>query len=158
MKKRWITLIVALLLATVSAISTTIILAGGEDVKSSDFGRLSTKVAQILGLDEAVVDDAIKQARRELKDEAHQAKLDGYQQKLAAMVENGELTQEEADEKLEAAKPQSHYYFGLKKKIAYRYEDFQSKLTAMVENGELTQEEADEKLEATQLKSHYYHG
>ena len=155
MKKRWITLFVALLLATVSAISTTLILAGGEDVKSSDIGRLSTKVAQILGLNEAVVDDAIKQARRELKDEAHQAKLDGYQQKLATMVENGKLTQEEADEKLEVTQLKSHYYWGLKKKSAYRYEDFLSKLAAMVENGELTQEEADEKLEAAQQKGDY---
>ena len=100
MKRRWIMLLAVVLLATTSIISTTVILAGEEDAKPSGFDKLSTRVAAILGLDETAVDDAIKQARRELRDEALRAKLTAYEAKLAAMVEKGKLTQEQADEKL----------------------------------------------------------
>ena len=90
MKKRWITLLVAAaLVATSSAISTTVILEDAEDAESSGVDKLSSRVAAILGLDETVVADAIKQARRELKYEALEAKL-------TAMVEKGALTQERA--------------------------------------------------------------
>ena len=146
MKKRWMLLLVVLLLATTSTISTTAILAGGEDALSSGVDKLSSRVAAILGLDETVVDDAIKQARTELWDEALQAKLTAYEAKLAAMVEKGELTQEQADAKLEAFKSGSYDAAAWKMKAASKYEALQEKLAVMVAKGQLTQEQADEKL------------
>ena len=122
MKKLWITLLAAVLLATASAISTTVILAGGEDAESSGVDKLSIRVAAILGLDETIVDDAIKQARRELWNEALQAKLTTYEAKLTAMVEKGELTQEQANAKLAAFQSKSDYAAALKKKVASKAE------------------------------------
>jgi hypothetical protein len=51
----------------------------------------ASRVAAILGLDEAQVQDAMDQARREMQDEALKSKLD-------SLVEQGRLTQEQADE------------------------------------------------------------
>jgi hypothetical protein len=51
----------------------------------------TSRVASILGLDEATVQDAMDQAREEMQDEALKARLD-YQ------VEQGWITQEQADE------------------------------------------------------------
>ena len=145
MKKRWIAFLVVALLATASMISTTAILAGGDDAKPSGLDKLSSRVAAILGLDETVVDDAIKQARSELRDEALRAKLTVYEAKLAAMVEDGLLSQEHADEKLKAfqSEPKTAAW---EKKETSNDRALQKKLAAMVEEGELTQEEADEKL------------
>jgi hypothetical protein len=50
----------------------------------------ASRVASILGLDEAQVQDAMDQARREMQDEALKSKLD-------SMVERGWLIQEQAD-------------------------------------------------------------
>jgi hypothetical protein len=41
----------------------------GNEGGESNASKLATKVAEILGLDTAVVDDAIKQAREELEEE-----------------------------------------------------------------------------------------
>ena len=54
-------------------------------------GAFAARVADILGLDETTVQDAIDQARAEMQEEALQAKLD-------RLVENGHMTQEQADE------------------------------------------------------------
>ena len=51
----------------------------------------AARVADILGLDETTVQDAIDQAKAEMQEEALQAKLD-------RLVENGHMTQEQADE------------------------------------------------------------
>ena len=50
-----------------------------------------SRVAEILGLEEQVVEDAFTQAKQEMADE-------GIERKLAAAVESGRLTQEQADE------------------------------------------------------------
>ena len=152
MKKPWNTLLVVLLLAATLTISTTAILSGGEDTQASGVDKLSSRVAAILGLDETVVDAAIKQARAELRDEAVQAKLTAYEEKLAVMVEKGELTQEQADQKLEAIQSELNDGAPLKKKAASKYEAIEEKLAAMVEKGELTQEQADAKLEWIRAK------
>ncbi len=49
------------------------------------------RVAAILGLDEATVEDAFQQARKDQKTEA-------YREKLDRQVENGRITSEEAEE------------------------------------------------------------
>ena len=61
-----------------------------------------SRVAEILGLEEHTVQDAFTQARQEMMDES-------IENKLAAMVESGKLTQEQADEIQEwyDAKPDS---------------------------------------------------
>ena len=146
------------------------LLPQGNGEGDSNASKLATKVAEILGLDTAVVDDAIKQAREELRDEAIQKKLD-------ALVEKGRLTQEQADEYLNwiQSRPEGipaigKRFFG--KKGHHRgwkshggffgsrnyfngepsLEDIQKKLNTMVENGDITQEEADAKLKAVQAK------
>ena len=160
MKKRWITLLAVVLLAIGLSLSATVILAGRGDSGLFDTDKLSVRVAALLGLDETVVDDAIKQARRELWDEGLQAKLSIYEAKLTAMVKEGELTQEQADEKLAAFQSQTSDASAFKKKLATKTEGLQTKLgiydaklTAMVEEGVLTQEQADEKLKESLLKS-----
>ncbi len=61
-----------------------------------------SRVAEILGLEEQTVQDAFTQARQEMMDES-------IENNLAAMVESGKLTQEQADEIQEwyDAKPDS---------------------------------------------------
>lgn len=51
----------------------------------------AARVAEILGLDTAVVEDAFAQAKRDMQDEA-------IDRKLAKLVELGRITQEQADE------------------------------------------------------------
>ena len=67
--------------------------------------------------------------------------------KIQAAVENGKLTQEEADEKLlfmqEKIKKGPH---GKHHKPPMNIDKVKARIQAAVENGKLTQEEADEKL------------
>ena len=88
-----------------------------------------SRVAEILGLEEQTVQDAFTQAKQEMMDES-------IESKLAAMVESGKLTQEQADEIQEwyDSKPDSIGSWYAHPKM----------LTAMVESGKLTQEQADE--------------
>ena len=94
MKKRWIVLTATVAILALGALMTGAAFAqeAGTDGKSG-VGKLGARVAQILGLDETDVNDAIQQARTELRNEATQAKLD-------RMVEAGKITQEQADEYL----------------------------------------------------------
>lgn len=62
--------------------------------KQNPLQKLSSRVAEILGIDAAQVESAMQQARQELADERVQAKLQ-------RLVEAGRLTQEQADEYLE---------------------------------------------------------
>ena len=93
MRKLRIIIPLSIAVVAVAIISFSIALAQGNEGGDSNVSKLATKVAEILGLDTAVVDDAIKQAREELRDEAIQTKLN-------ALVEKGRLTQEQADEYL----------------------------------------------------------
>ena len=166
MRKLRIIIPIAIAVVVVTAIGFGVAFAQGNEKGDSNASRLAAKVAEILGLDAAVVDDAIKQAREELRDEA-------IQKKLNALVEKGQLTQEQADEYLNwiQSKPEgipaigkqsfgkmghhkgwkshgsffgSRNYFNGKPSL----EDIQKKLNTMVENGDITQEEAEAKLEA----------
>ena len=170
MKKLRIIIPLTIAVVAVAIISFSIALAQGNEGGDSNVSKLATKVAEILGLDTAVVDDAIKQAREELRDEAIQKKLD-------ALVEKGRLTQEQADEYLNwiQSKPEgipaigkrffgkSGHHRGWKSHGSVfgsrnhfngepSLEDVQKKLNAMVENGDMTQEEAEAKLKALQAK------
>ena len=172
MRKLRIIIPIAIAVVAIATISISVVLAQENEKGDSNASRLAAKVAVILGLDTAVVDDAIKQARRELRDEAGQKKLN-------ALVEKGRLTQEQADEYLNwiQSKPEGipaigkhsfgkmeHHkgwkghgrFFGppnyFKGESSFTMEDVQKKLNAMVEDGDITQEEAEVKLKAFQAK------
>ena len=168
MKKLRTIIPLSIAVVAVAIISFSIAFAQGNEGGDSNAGKLATKVAEILGLDTAVVDRAIKQAREELRDEA-------VQNKLNALVENGKLTQEQADEYLNwiQSKPEGipaigkqffgkmrHHkgwkshggFFGSRNdfKGEFSLEDIQKKLNTMVEDGEITQGEAEAKLKGLQ--------
>ncbi len=91
MRKRWV--IVSVVMAALAiAITGGAIMAQDEDEDSSK--TFAGRVAEILGLEEDTVADAMKQAKEDMRDEAVKAKLD-------ALVEAGEMTQEDADAYLE---------------------------------------------------------
>ena len=68
------------------------------------------------------------------------------------MVEKGELTPEDARQKLEALQSKLKDSVALKKKAAIDHQALEEKLAAMVEKGELAQEEADKKLECNKAE------
>ena len=168
MRKLQIIIPLVIAVVAVAVISFSIALAQGNEGGDSNASKLAIRVAEILGLDTAVVDDAIKQAREELRDEA-------IQKKLNALVEKGRLTQEQADESLNwiQSRPEGipaigkHFFgkrghhkgwkshggfFGSRNYFIGEpsYEDIQKKLNIMVEDGDITQEEAEAKLKALQ--------
>jgi len=159
---------IGIAVVAVTAISISVVLAQENEKGDSNASKLAAKVAVILGLDAAVVDDAIKQAREQLRDEAGQKKLN-------ALVEKGRLTQEQADQYLNwiQSKPEgipamekqsfekrghhrvwkSHRgFFGSRNNFGGKpsYKDVQKKLNAMIEDGDITQEEAVGKLKVLQ--------
>ncbi len=94
MKRRWIfvPLLVGLLVIGVTggAVFAQGVVTGGDSPAQSFVSR----VAAILGLEEAQVKDAFQQATGEMRDEAILRKLDH-------LVAQGRLTQEQADEYLD---------------------------------------------------------
>jgi len=172
MRKLQIVIPIAIAVVTVSVFSLAVVFAQGNEEGDSNASKLAIKVAEILGLNAVEVDDAIKQARRELRDET-------VQNNLNALVEEGRLTQEQADEYLDwiQSKPEGisaigkhsfgkrgHHrgwkghgrFFGppndFKGERSFNMEDVQKKLNAMVEDGDITQEEAEAKLKALRAK------
>ena len=91
--RRWL-LPAALVVALAIGITGGVALAQGNGQAGDSLGKsFISRVARILGLDEAKVQDAFKQAGREIEDEA-------VQQRLSGLVESGKLTQVQADEYL----------------------------------------------------------
>ena len=169
-RKLRIILPIAIAVVAVTTISLSVVLAQENERGDSSASRLTAKVAEILGLDAAEVDDAINQARRELRDEAIHKKLD-------ALVENGRLTQEQADEHLNRLQPRpegipaigKHFFGKMQQHKDWKghgrffgsrnyfngepsWEAIQKKLNAAVENGDLTQEEAEAKLKTLRIQ------
>ena len=95
MRKLLVVIPIAIAVVAVTIISVTVALAQENERGDTNTSRLAAKVAEILGLDAAEVDDAINQARRELRDEA-------IQNRLRVAVENGVITPEQARARLEA--------------------------------------------------------
>ena len=89
-RHRLFALLLAGLLA-LGAMGGVVLAQGGEEGGNSPLQGFASRVAGILGLDEVKVQDAFQQASTEMQDDA-------MQQKLARMVEQGKLTQQEADE------------------------------------------------------------
>ena len=150
---------IALLIVALSVISVTTLFAKEDGATTSAVTPFASKVANMLGMDEVKVSQVIEQAKSELQTER-------IGKKLSQMVEEGKLTQEEADEKLadlasdvEAngstwdnekmryARAVHARKKGFQKKLIGSKEGIEGKINQMVKRGELTQEEADEKLE-----------
>ena len=93
MKKVWLGIFALAVLLT-GAITVDVVAAqdtgGGEDPAPK---TILGKVAAILGLEEATVEDAFKQARKDQRTQA-------YKEKLDRRVENGIITSEAAEEQL----------------------------------------------------------
>ena len=95
MKRRWF-------LATILVGVLTLVLAGGAVMARANgtdgesiSNTLASRVAVILGLDEAQVQEALDQAAKELRRERQDQ---ASQQRLNRLVEQGRLTQQQADE------------------------------------------------------------
>ena len=89
MRKRWMIASFLVGLLTVGVAGGAVLANGDED--GSPITSFAARVAGILGIDQAQVEDAFKQAKQEMADERLQATLD-------AQVEAGRITQEQADE------------------------------------------------------------
>ena len=94
MKKRWIVLPMAVALLAIGAVTMGAALAHTGTNGDLPMSSFASRVAAILGLDEAQVQDAMDQARKELRDEVVESKLNTW-------VEQGRITQEQADAQLE---------------------------------------------------------
>ena len=90
-KRRWLYALILTGILVIGITGGAVLAHGGGENGDSPVKSFASRVAGILGLDESQVQDAFKQARAEVQDEALQAKLD-------KMVGKGRLTQEEADE------------------------------------------------------------
>ena len=97
LKKYWIGIFTAAALL-MGAITVGVVAAQdtgeGENTAEAENSAPKTilgRVAAVLGLDEATVEDAFQQARKDQKTEAYRDKLD-------RQVENGRITSEEAEE------------------------------------------------------------
>ncbi|MDA1189497.1 MAG: hypothetical protein O2854_07475 [Chloroflexi bacterium] len=93
-------LVVGMILGILAALSIGVGVAfasgpGGSGERLTDF---STRVASILGVDQAQVQAAMEQAQEEMRAEAEAAKLEALRTRLDALVEAGQITQAEADE------------------------------------------------------------
>ena len=93
MKKKWLFVPVLAGMLVLAVVGGTAFAQSENGDEGSPWSSFAGRVASILGLDEATVQDAMDQARQELQDEAVQAKLD-------SLVEQGRITQEQADESL----------------------------------------------------------
>ena len=95
MRKRWLFIPIVVLLVALGVVGGAVLaeqVSDGDKVRDDgDKKGFAGRVAEILGLDEETVADAMKQAKKEMHEEYVQAWLD-------KMVESGRITQEQADE------------------------------------------------------------
>ena len=131
MRKRWI--FVSLMVGALALVLTVgAVLAQSDDSDSdSRMGKFAERVASILGLETSQVQDAMEQAKTELRQE-------GLQEKLDSLVESGEITQEQADEfkTWVEAKPDGAF-MGF-----HHWKVDAEDLDSLVESGKITQEQA----------------
>ena len=95
MRKRWLFIPIVVLLVALGVVGGAVLaeqVSDGDKVRDDgDKKGFAGRVAEILGLDEETVADAMKQAKKEMHEEFVQAWLD-------KMVESGRITQDQADE------------------------------------------------------------
>ena len=160
MKKRWIVSSILVGLLAVGLAGGAVLAQATDDGtrdsdgegKSSRMGGVLARVAEILGVEQSEVEDAFDQA---ITEQAEQKAADG----LAALVEKGVLTQENADAIQDwlAARPEvafpvtrgfeawggGHHGKGFQRFGGEIDEKAAGLLAKLVEMGKLTQEEAD---------------
>ena len=144
MKKLAVGLAAAILVVLGVAGGTVLAQSADEDGEKKSF---ADRVAEILGLESDTVEDALKQARSEMKDERTNAWLD-------KAVEAEKITQEEADaysDWLDDRPEDVGEWFRFSYYPNAR-EDFEAKLDEAVEAEKITQEQADEHLERFDTK------
>ena len=132
MRRRWLFIpLVAVALAFVITGGAAVAQSGDSD-SDSTVGKFAERVASILGLEASQVQDAMEQASTELKDERVQSKLD-------SLVEDGTITQEQADEYKTwwDERPDGAFM-----RFHFRKLDADD-LDSLVESGKITQEQAD---------------
>ena len=76
MKKKWLFVPVLAGMLVLAVVGGTAFAQSENGDEGSPWSSFAGRVASILGLDEATVQDAMDQAKQELQDEAVQAKLD----------------------------------------------------------------------------------
>ena len=95
MRKRWLIIPVVVMVLAVALVGGVVLASGDSDRSENDVNGkaegFAYRVAEILGLEEGTVADAMKQASVEMHNERIEAWLD-------KMVESGKVTQEQADE------------------------------------------------------------
>ena len=149
--------------------------------KETPINKFLSKVASILGIEEETLTSAMEQAKQEIDDEAKEE----LKAELQAAVDSGEITQEQADEKLEGFdnRPKEWGKGNKKQKGFGKHEKgddirsqirdkkpnwpnkppldiakIQAELKKLVAEGEITQEEADEKLKELKNNNHGFPG
>jgi polyhydroxyalkanoate synthesis regulator phasin len=110
--------------------------SGGPHHAASE--QLMQRVAEILGVEEETLTDAFATAFHEMADEQFQARID-------ALVENEDLTQEQADQAVDwfTSRPMPTGHIALMAAATADTERLTKVLDRMVENEMLTQDEAD---------------
>ncbi len=100
-KKRWLLVPVLVGLLTIGITAGVALAHGGGGDGKSALDSFSNRVAAILGLEESQVRDAFTQAKEEARAANQAAKEARLQDKLDQMVEDGSITQEQADQYME---------------------------------------------------------
>jgi len=91
MRKHWFFVALLIGVLVIGATAGAVMANGDSTSTDSPLKSFASRVAKTLGVDEAKVEDAMKQASREMEDEAIQKKLDN-------MVAQGVITKEQAEQ------------------------------------------------------------
>jgi hypothetical protein len=93
LKRKWlfISLLAAVVLLTVGIIGSAVYAQSSTSTSPANQTTFAARVARILGIEQSQVESAFTQARQEMQDEA-------LNTRLQKMIDNGKLTQEQADQ------------------------------------------------------------
>jgi len=97
MRRKWLIIPALAALLLTGAIAGTAFAQGGSGDDSSSVSRFVEILADKLGIDEDQVETAVEETKAELLAERKAAWEQRLRDKLAAMVEDGKVTQEQAD-------------------------------------------------------------
>ena len=101
MRRKWLIIPALAALLLTGAIAGTAFAQSEPDDDSSSVSRFVEILASKLGIDEDQVQTAVEETKAELQAERKAAREQQLRDKLAAMVEDGKITQEQADEYLD---------------------------------------------------------
>ncbi len=101
MRRKWLIIPALAALLLTGAIAGTAFAQSESDDDSPSVSRFVEILAEKLGIDEDQVQTALEETKAELEAERKAAWEQQLRDKLAAMVEDGKITQEQADEYLD---------------------------------------------------------